>query len=88
MTARTKHGMKAHRHTHGADAGSPHERLQRQHAQPNRPEGAPMSAASGPSAAPPPSPVPMGVQPQDNTPSMAPPGAGMGAPDSGAGDES
>jgi hypothetical protein len=76
MTARTRHGSKAHRTTHGADRGSTHERLHRMHAQPNRPEGAPMSAAQGPSA-PPPMGMPMAPQPQDNV-GMAPPGAPMG----------
>lgn len=69
MTAKTRHGHKAHRNTHGADAGTPHERLNRVHAIPNRPEGA-MNQGGGPAPAgvePPP-------QPQDNV-GMAPPGA-------------
>jgi hypothetical protein len=40
MTAKTKHGHKAHHAAHGADPGTPHERLNRLHAQPGRPEGA------------------------------------------------
>jgi len=69
MTAKTRHGQKAHRETHGADPGTPHTRLNRMHAMPNRAEGAPMSSAGGaPKGMPPP------PQPQDNN-SMAPPGA-------------
>lgn len=74
MTARLRHGAKSHRHTHGADPGSPHERLHRMHAQPNRAEGQPMSAAQAP-APPPMAPTP---QPQDNV-GMAPAGAQAGA---------
>jgi hypothetical protein len=76
LTAKIKHGHKAHRRTLGADEGSPHERLNRQHAMPNRPEGAPMSAASQPNL--PPSPVPQ-APPMGGGASaapMAPPGAG------------
>lgn len=40
MTAKTKHGHKAHAPTRGADPGTPHERMNRLHAQPGRPEGA------------------------------------------------
>lgn len=82
MTAKTKHGHKAHRRAHGADAGTPHERLNRMHAMPNRAEGQMMqnAGAAPPMAAPP--------QPQDNT-GMAPPGAGPAAADSSSdsGDE-
>lgn len=64
MTAKTKHGHKAHRPAHGADAGTPHERLNRLHAQPGRAEGAMHPGGLG---APPPSPVaaapPMGAAP-------------------------
>jgi hypothetical protein len=76
LTARTRHGSAAHRSAHGADKGSTHEKLNRAHAQPNRPEGAPMSAAGFPSAAPPPG-APSTPQPQDNV-GLAPPGGGMG----------
>lgn len=74
MTAKTRHGMKAHRATHGADEGSRHERMNKMHAMPNRAEGQPMSAAQGPSAQPmaPPSMAP--------SPMAAPPGAGMSGP--------
>jgi len=86
MTAKTKHGHKAHRRTHGADEGTPHERLNRMHAMPNRAEGAPMSSAGS---------APMGVapppQPQDNT-GMAPaggaPAAAAGASDDESGEQS
>ena len=79
MTAKIRHGKK-HRHTHGADPGSPHERLNAMHAMPGRPEGAPMGAMG----APPPSPVPsappsMGggmPSPPDGAMPTAPPGAG------------
>lgn len=77
MTAKTRHGVKAHRHTHGADAGSAHEKMHRMHAMPNRAEGQPMSAATGPSAPPPMNPGASAPQPQDNT-SMAPSGAAPG----------
>lgn len=62
MTAKTKHGHKAHRAAHGADAGTPHERLNRMHAMPNRAEGQPMSAAGSAEAEPamPPATPPMG----------------------------
>lgn len=40
MTAKTRHGHGAHRPAHGADPGTPHERLNRRHAIPGRPEGA------------------------------------------------
>lgn len=39
MTAKTKHGYKGHE-THGADHGTAHERLMRQHRRPGRAEGA------------------------------------------------
>lgn len=74
MTARTRHGSKAHRSAHGSDEGSAHHKLNRMHAQPNRPEGSPMSAATMPS---PTMGMPAPPQPQDNTP-MAPPGAMAG----------
>jgi hypothetical protein len=83
MTAKTKHGQKAHPKAHGADEGTAHERLNRAHAVPNRPEGAPMSAAG---AAPPPM-APPGMAP----PGMPAPGGapmGGGAPDDEAGEVS
>jgi len=77
MTARIRHGTK-HRHTHGADPGTPHERLNAQHAMPNRPEGAMMPGTG----APPPSPVPSappspgaGPMPSGGGMAMGPPGA-------------
>lgn len=72
MTAKTKHGHKAHARAHGSDEGSAHERLNRMHAMPNRAEGAPMSAAGGgPSAAPPEMPgAPMGGQSMGAGPSV------------------
>jgi hypothetical protein len=86
MTAKTKHGHKAHPRAHGADAGTPHERLNRMHAMPNRAEGQPMSAAGG--APPPPA---MAAAPGPSMP-MAPPGAGPtpgpGASDDEEGDQS
>ena len=88
MTARTRHGSKTHRSTHGADHGSKHEKLNRMHSQPNRPEGAPMSQAMGPSAAPPMIPGASAPGPQDNL-GMAPPGAPSPSAsiDTGEGDE-
>lgn len=80
MTAKTKHGHKAHGPAHGADAGTPHERLNRMHAQPGRPEGAMMQQ---PGAAPAPSPVPSA--PPMGMGASAAPGAPMGAPPMGAG---
>lgn len=71
MTAKIRHG-KSHRHTHGADAGSPHERLHAHHAMPNRPEGAPMGNLMG--GSPMASPVP-----------TAPPSPGAGPMPSGGG---
>lgn len=44
MTAKTKHGHKAHGPTRGADPGTPHERLNRQHARVGRAEGAASNA--------------------------------------------
>ena len=77
MTAKTKHGHKAHPRAHGADHGTPHERLNRMHAQPGRPEGA-MMAGGGEPAAPPMAAPPMG----------APPGMpGGGAPSTGGDEE-
>jgi hypothetical protein len=76
MTAKTRHGKAAHRPAHGADPGTPHHRLNKMHAMPNRAEGAPMSAAGG---APPPQAMAAPPQPQDNAMAMAPPGAGPSA---------
>jgi len=84
MTAKTKHGHKAHRRAHGSDEGSAHERLNRMHAMPNRAEGAPMSSAGAGAAPPGVAPPP---QPQDNTAPMAPPG-GAPAAAGGSDDES
>lgn len=69
MTAKTRHGHGAHPRAHGADHGTPHERLNRLHAQPGRPEGA--MAAGGANGA------PMQAPPMAPNPGMAPP---MGAP--------
>ena len=86
MTAKTKHGHGAHRAAHGADPGTPHERLNRLHAMPGRPEGA-MAAGMG-SGAPMGSPAPMppmaggGAPPMGAPPMGAPP---MGAPPMGTG---
>jgi hypothetical protein len=87
MTAKTKHGHKAHGPARGADPGTPHERLNRLHAQPGRPEGA-MHGGAGPSQMPaePPQPAPMappmGAGPQMGAgPSMGPPGAGPSTDD-------
>jgi len=52
MTAKMKHGHKAHRTALGADPGSTHERLNRLHAQPGRPEGAMHGGGSTGAAAP------------------------------------
>ena len=84
MTAKTRHGRAAHRPAHGADKGTPHERLNRLHAQPGRPEGAMHGGASGGAPAAPaalamPGSATMPPQPQDNTMPMAPPGAGPSA---------
>lgn len=82
MTAKTRHGKGAHHKAHGADPGTPHERLNRMHAQPGRPEGAMMQQ---PSAEPPPQPMPaappggMGIGG-----GMSPPGAG---PDTDEGEQ-
>jgi hypothetical protein len=72
MTAKLKHGTK-HRHTSGADPGTPHERLTSRHAMPGRPEGA-MMQMSG--MAPPPSPVPT-APPSPGAGSAMPPSGGM-----------
>jgi hypothetical protein len=73
MTAKTKHGHKAHHAAHGADPGTPHERLNRLHAQPGRPEGAMhMGGGAGPSQMP------------SAPPQMPPMGAGPGSPPMGA----
>ena len=76
MTAKTRHGHGAHRAAHGADKGTPHERLNRMHAMPGRPEGAPMSAQAGGIADPNPAEGagPMAMPPNPGMPS-APPGA-------------
>ncbi len=42
MTAKTKHGFHGGHHTRGADHGTPHERLMRDHRRPGRSEGAPL----------------------------------------------
>lgn len=77
MTAKTKHGHKAHRPAHGADPGSTHERLNRMHAMPNRAEGQPMSAAGG------------GAPPMAPPMAGGPPGMGaMGDQSMGAGPDS
>lgn len=85
MTAKTKHGHKAHPRAHGADAGTPHERLNRMHAMPNRAEGQPMSAAS--TGAPPPPAMAAPPSPQGNAMAMAPPGAGPSAGPGASDDE-
>lgn len=71
MTAKTKHGHKAHRPAHGADPGTPHERLNRLHAQVGRPEGAMHGGAPMPPSMPDAAPPMMGAPP-----AMSPPGAG------------
>jgi hypothetical protein len=76
LTAKQKHGSGAHRPAHGADPGTPHERLNRLHAQPGRAEGA-MHAGAPP---PPPMQAPMAPNP-----GMAPPGMGASGPSMGAG---
>lgn len=75
MTAKTKHGHGAHRAAHGADHGTPHERLNRLHAQPGRAEGAMHAGAPPPPMAPPQAPAapPMGAPP------MGAPNPAMGA---------
>lgn len=78
MTAKTKHGHKAHPPAHGADPGTPHERLNRLHAMPGRAEGAMhgMEPAESPgigTTEPPQMPPPPGGAAQSP---MAPPGAG------------
>jgi len=76
-----KHGMKAHRAAHGADPGTPHERLNRLHAMPGRPEG----AMHGGDSAGAPGPAP-GMGPATGPEPMPPASAmgGMGAPPMGA----
>lgn len=83
MTAKTKHGHKAHARAHGSDEGTAHERLNRMHAMPNRAEGQPMSAATGGAPAPPQMPsAPMGAPPAMGAgPAMSPPGAGPSSDD-------
>jgi hypothetical protein len=71
-----EHGHAAHKPAHGADPGTPHERLNRLHAQPGRPEGA---MAGGPNGA------AMAPEPMAPNPGMAPPGIGAPAPSMGAG---
>jgi len=73
MTAKTKHGHKAHPAAHGADPGTAHERLNRAHAMPGRPEGAMMGDSSG-------GPMPP-TMPTTQPGAMAPPP--MGAPPMG-----
>lgn len=74
MTAKMKHGHKAHPAAHGADPGTAHERLNRMHAMPGRPEGAMAGAGGAPMQGPMESPPPMaGGAPG------AMPGAPMGA---------
>lgn len=73
MTAKTKHGHGAHKAAHGADPGTPHERLNRLHAQPGRPEGAMHGGGPGPMP-----PAPMAPNPGMGAP-MGAPGPSMGA---------
>ena len=84
MTAKTRHGKAAHHRAHGSDPGSKHERLNRMHAMPGRPEGAPMGG-QGPMAAPPPAPPPaMGEPPMGAAPMESPAmGAGPSTSDDG-----
>lgn len=79
MTAKTKHGHGAHPAAHGADPGTAHERLNRRHAMPGRPEGAMHNEGSGEPAA---SPVPMA--PPMGMGASAAPGAPMGGSSMGA----
>lgn len=82
MTAKTRHGKKAHPRAHGADHGTTHERLNKIHATPNRPEGAMHTSSPMPQS------PPMAPQPADNAMAMAPPGAGPSAgADASDGDE-
>lgn len=78
MTAKTKHGHKAHPRAHGSDEGTAHERLNKMHAMPNRAEGQPMSAAPG--GMPPPPAPPMGAPPMAAPPMGAPPMGGGAEP--------
>lgn len=69
MTARTKSGYRGHE-THGADEGTPHERLMHQHTHGKRATGRPMSDQQVPETAPAaPEPAPQMAAPE------APPGA-------------
>ena len=85
MTAKTRHGHAAHHRAHGSDEGTAHERLNKRHAQPGRPEGAMHTGGemAAPAAAPmpPPATPPMGGAPMGGDPSM---GAG---PSTGGDDE-
>lgn len=72
MTAKTRHGHGAHAPAHGADPGTAHERLNRRHAMPGRPEGAMHSGGGEPAASPVPMAPPMGMG------ASAAPGAPMG----------
>lgn len=74
MTAKTRHGHGAHKPAHGADPGTPHERLNRLHAQPGRAEGAMHGGAPEPMQAP----APMAPNPGMGAP-MGAPGPSMGA---------
>lgn len=80
MTAKTKHGHGAHARAHGSDEGSTHERLNRRHAMPGRPEGAMHNEGGGEPAA---SPVPMA--PPMGMGASAAPGAPMGGSAMGGG---
>lgn len=81
MTAKTRHGHGAHRPAHGADPGSTHERLNRRHAMPGRPEGAMHAGGEMPAQ---PAPEPMGGVPAAGG---MPGGQSMGAGPSTDGDE-
>lgn len=92
MTAKTRHGHKAHPPAHGADPGTAHERLNRLHAMPGRAEGAMHGMNQGESGG-------AGVPEAPQMPAMGagppmasgPPGASMGAgpsTDSEEGDQS
>lgn len=87
MTAKTRHGHAAHPRAHGADHGTAHERLNRLHAQPGRPEGS--MAAGGGSGAPMQEAPPMAPNPGMAPPPMgAPPSMGAGpATDDEEGDQ-
>lgn len=84
MTAKTRHGKGAHHAAHGADPGTPHERLNRLHAMPGRPEGAMHDSAPA---------APMQMPPQMGAPAAppmggAPPSAGGMSTDDEAGEQS